>query len=444
MRGSGTVTIAFPSVSDTLPRFIFGKTIALQGLGNKRASVRSRDIKMEKRTPTIFRSSPDSEDQPAQKNNSASSSDLAALLRRASLSNSSYQEFPPQLKVIRSPLNVDKSTSHNQSSRTVQVTDTASAVNGDNRKIAASENPSKLENDTPQFREDVPSRSRVAVRDISWPALDNLVSKPKSAFDLIEGITCSIHVPTVFVTSMTGGVGVTTIAATLGHCLAKAGDHVAIAESEASLVLPFHFGASGDREGQRLQFVLPGCRHTIHVVKGIERVESRSFASSLPATDQDNLLLARVREVAELSTRFVFDASRLCLEDVLAASKTSQRVLIAIVPDFACTLSVLALEERLNAKLANSQQTVRPSYIFNKFDHEMALHRDIEALLKSHLGNRLLPVILRRSDSVSEALAKGMTVVDYCASEGISQDFQQLAEWARRASTNHEPETGRP
>ena len=110
---------------------------------------------MEKRTPTIFRSSPDSGDQPAQKNTSASSSDLAALLRRASLSNSSYQEFPPQLKVIRSPLNVEESTSQNQSSRTAQVTDTASAVNGDNRKIAASENPSKLENDTPQFREDV-------------------------------------------------------------------------------------------------------------------------------------------------------------------------------------------------------------------------------------------------------------------------------------------------
>ena len=239
-------------------------------------------------------------------------------------------------------------------------------------------------------------------------------------------------------------MGVTTIAATLGHCLAKAGDHVAIAESETSLVLPFHFGASGDQEGQRLQFILPWLPAYDSRCKRDRKSRIKIVRQPATSTEQDNLMLARVREVAELSTRFVFDASRLCLEDVLAASTTSQRVLIAIVPDFACTLSVLALEERLNAKLANSQQTVRPSYVFNKFDHEMALHRDIEALLKSHLGNRLLPVILRRSDSVSEALAKGMTVVDYCANEGISQDFQQLAEWARRASTNHEPETGQP
>ncbi len=390
---------------------------------------------MDKRTTTLFRNTPDSEDRHLQKNDSAGSSDLAALLRRASLSNSSYQEFPTQLRVIRNPLKEETN-----SPMAAQVTDTANIVTRDNQNSASPENPSNAESSA--SRQDVTNRTRASERDISWPALDNLFSKPKSPFDLVEGITSSIHIPTIFVTSTMGGVGVTTIAATLGHCLAKVGDHVAIAESETSLVLPFYFGARGDQEGQLLQFILPGCKNTLRVVKGIERIVSKSSPSSSPAAGAENQLLERVREAAELSTRFVFDASSLCLEDLLAATKKPQKILIAIVPDFACTLSVLALEERLNAKLANSQQTDRPFYVFNKFDHEMALHRDIEALLKTHVGNRLLPVLLRRNESVSEALAKGMTVVDYCASAGISQDFQQLAEWARRVHSNLESETG--
>ena len=39
---------------------------------------------------------------------------------------------------------------------------------------------------------------------------------------------------------------------------------------------------------------------------------------------------------------------------------------------------------------------------------------------------------IRRSDTVAEALADGMTVIDYCPDAGVAEDFQRLAEWIRR------------
>ena len=397
---------------------------------------------MEKRTTTLFRKTPGPADPDARTEVSPAGSDLSALLRRASLSNSSYQEFPTQLRVIRAPFTIEEAAINNRPSVPTQVNGPVRDANKDKLTSASSEKPPSLENSPAQPREQVTDRRRVSERETPWPALDNLFSKPTSVLDLIEGLTTSIRVPTIFVTSTMGGVGATTIAATLGHGLAKVGDRVAIAESEASLVLPFYFGTRGGQEGPLLQFDVPGCPHVIQVVKGIEQFTSQSSSKRLSPNDRENELLARVREAAKISTRFVFDASRLCLEDLLAAAKPFQKTLVAIVPDFGCTLAVLGLEERLNEKLADSQQTDRPLYVFNKFDHELALHRDIEALLKSHLGNRLLPVILRRSDSLSEALAKGMTVLDYCPNAGISHDFQQLAEWVRRANENYESETG--
>ena len=70
--------------------------------------------------------------------------------------------------------------------------------------------------------------------------------------------------------------------------------------------------------------------------------------------------------------------------------------------------------------------------MLNKFDSSLALHRDIKASLEDALGERLVPVTIRRSDAVAEALADGMTVIDYCPDTGVAEDFLRLAEWLRR------------
>jgi cellulose biosynthesis protein BcsQ len=47
------------------------------------------------------------------------------------------------------------------------------------------------------------------------------------------------------------------------------------------------------------------------------------------------------------------------------------------------------------------------------------------------LGDRLLPFVIRRAPAVSEALAEGMTVVDYAPDAPVSEDYVHVATWLR-------------
>jgi Mrp family chromosome partitioning ATPase len=56
--------------------------------------------------------------------------------------------------------------------------------------------------------------------------------------------------------------------------------------------------------------------------------------------------------------------------------------------------------------------------------------------LRQQLGTRLLPFCIRRSDVVAEALAAGMTVLDYAPKSVPAEDFLRLATWARQVSSS--------
>ena len=55
-------------------------------------------------------------------------------------------------------------------------------------------------------------------------------------------------------------------------------------------------------------------------------------------------------------------------------------------------------------------------------------------MLQQQLGDRLLPFVLRRSSAVSEALAEGMTVIDYAPGSAVAEDYWNLAGWLRSLS----------
>jgi len=63
-----------------------------------------------------------------------------------------------------------------------------------------------------------------------------------------------------------------------------------------------------------------------------------------------------------------------------------------------------------------------------------ALAPDILSLKREQIGDRLLPFALRRSPAISEALAEGMTVIDYAPTATVAEDYAHLAEWVRSLS----------
>ncbi len=68
-------------------------------------------------------------------------------------------------------------------------------------------------------------------------------------------------------------------------------------------------------------------------------------------------------------------------------------------------------------------------YLLNQFDASLPLHLDLRAMLQQQLGDRLIPFVLRRSSVVSEAVADGMTVIDYAPDSGAAEDYRALAGW---------------
>jgi len=72
--------------------------------------------------------------------------------------------------------------------------------------------------------------------------------------------------------------------------------------------------------------------------------------------------------------------------------------------------------------------------VLNQFDYSLPLHLDVREILREQIGDRLLPFALRRSPAVSEALAEGMTVMDYAPTASVAEDYAHLAEWVRSLS----------
>ena len=75
-----------------------------------------------------------------------------------------------------------------------------------------------------------------------------------------------------------------------------------------------------------------------------------------------------------------------------------------------------------------------PYYVLNQFDASLPLHLDVREVLREQLGDRLLPFALRRTPAISEALAEGMTVMDYAPNSSLAEDFGTLAGWVKSLS----------
>ena len=141
------------------------------------------------------------------------------------------------------------------------------------------------------------------------------------------------------------------------------------------------------------------------------------------------------------SLRLSRTANRILIDLPTASGATTRRILrlnptilVPVAPDMNSVVSVGAIESffRHNGNIGGKQ--IMPYYVLNQFDYSLPLHLDVRELLREQIGDRLLPFALRRSPAVSEALAEGMTVIDYAPSAVLAEDYASLAGWVRSLS----------
>jgi cellulose synthase operon protein YhjQ len=274
--------------------------------------------------------------------------------------------------------------------------------------------------------EPIPQTTPVTVT--RWFALRSIFAPVQASVDPSSFPAFEHRPPIVVVFSLAGGVGKTCLVATLGRVLSALAEHVLLAETAACGILPFYFGSRELRPGVVRTFFPPGAFGE-DCDAPVQMLNLQGEGSPQDGNQQDPLLADLLRD-GRGANRIVVDvatANRKWMSRMLSLRPT---LLVPILPDMS-SVACLGSLEALDASSASGEKAL---YLLNQFDASSPLHRDVRAILQQQLGDRLLPFVLRRSSLVSEALAEGMTVIDYAPGSEVAADYQDLAGWLRSLS----------
>jgi cellulose synthase operon protein YhjQ len=236
--------------------------------------------------------------------------------------------------------------------------------------------------------------------------------------------------PTTIVFSLAGGVGKTCLVATLGRALSALGEHVLLSDTEADGLLPFYFGSGENRPGAVRTFPPTGKGKIAAPVQVLSLLAEHS-----PRFENgDDPLLGDLALGGRGMSRILIDLATSSRELASRLLPLRPVLLVPVLPDVQSVASLKSLEVWLaneNRHHGNGGIGIRNFYVLNQFDSGQALHLDIREMLQQRLGDRLLPFELHRSSAVSEALAAGMTVIDYTPESAIAEDYRKLASWVQ-------------
>jgi cellulose synthase operon protein YhjQ len=263
-----------------------------------------------------------------------------------------------------------------------------------------------------------------------WFALQSVFSKAQIALETLPQtqVNPASRPPVVAVFSLAGGVGKTCLVATLGRALSALGEEVLLADTATFGLLPFYFGSRESKPGLVRTFSSPPdparggeSEAPVHVLS----MEPEYYPGDGGPND------ALLRELVQDGR----GASRILVDIATASREVTNRllllrptVLVPLLPDMSSLASLVSLEAFLTDQ---DQGAAERLYLLNQFDATLPLHLDMREMLQQQLGDRLVPLVLRRSPEVGEALAEGMTVIDYAPGSAAAEDYCALADWLR-------------
>ena len=245
------------------------------------------------------------------------------------------------------------------------------------------------------------------------------------------------RIPALAVFSLAGGVGKTSLVASLGRALFSRGERVLLVDTAAFGMLRFYFGAKDQRQGVLRTFVAPDARPGMSAGSRIELL-ALDIDRFDPQGNSPEPFTQEILRHAGNSGRILIDlatASSVIVRRVLRMSPT---VLVPVLPDTGSVASVGAIEQFFESNSSATGQAIAPYYVLNQFDEGQRLHRDVRNILRGQLGGRLLPFELCGTAAVSEALAEGMTVADFAPDSPVVEQYARLAGWVRNLAAPSE------
>ena len=231
-------------------------------------------------------------------------------------------------------------------------------------------------------------------------------------------------VPVLEVFSLAGGVGKTSLVATLGRALSARGERVLLVEATSLPSMQYFFGACDTRPGALRTFRPPVSSSDAPIRLATVDTEAHTMDSAT----QDSLA-TDIQRWAQGTSRVIVDVGTGSTATVRELSKTSPAILVPLVPDVNSVVTASAIDSFFQRQGGASGIQSTVFYVLNQFDSSLPLHLDVRGMLQERLGDRLLPFTLEHSPAVNEALAEGMTVIDYAPDAQITANFTNLAKW---------------
>ena len=271
------------------------------------------------------------------------------------------------------------------------------------------------------------SRERVAAR---WFALKGVFDAAAPEMPaMLPGRPRDAQTPLLALFSLAGGVGKTSLAATLGRALSLQGERVVLTDTTSSGLLPYYFGEREVRPGEVRTFLPPEGSSGAAISLVI-----RDAAGMSEDKRWQEILTDEILRNGQGNQRAVLDLASGSSWLMRRMAHLHPIVLVPMTGDMNSVISLQAVERVFRSIVDSDGRPLLPYYVLNQFDVSLPLHLDVREVLRRQLGDRLLRFVIRRSPAVSEALAEGMTVVDYAPDAPVSQDYMDVAAWLRSVS----------
>lgn len=232
------------------------------------------------------------------------------------------------------------------------------------------------------------------------------------------------NVPVLEVFSLAGGVGKTSLVAALGRALSARGENVLLVEATPFGSLPYFFGASDCRPGALRTFRPPASSNHAPI-----RMATIDPDALMDGAASHGSIAAEIQGWVHGVSRVIVDVATRSTAMVRELSRMSPVVLVPLLPDINAVLTANSIENFFEHNVGAAGAQTDVYFVLNQFDPSLPLHLDVLQALRERLGKRLLPFALERTPAVSEALAEGMTVMDYAPETSLADDFSNLAKW---------------
>jgi len=268
------------------------------------------------------------------------------------------------------------------------------------------------------------SRERVAAR---WYALKGVFEQPgQEQLEVAPVRQKETKTPVLAVFSLAGGVGKTSLVATVGRSLSSLGEKVLLTDTTSHGLLPFYFGASELRPGTVRTFSPPSGSTDAPIY-----LVSYDVDQKIGDEAAQNYLIEEIINNSRGTHRILLDLTSYSGWIVRHMARMNPTILVPLAPDMNSVISLQSIEKYFHGAVDGDGRQLQPYYLLNQFDASLPLHLDVREVLRRQLGDRLLPFVIRRAPAVSEALAEGMTVVDYAPESSVSEDYLNIATWLR-------------